>query len=133
FAESYKKGLIYKDYRVNPYCYRCQTPLSISDARSDDSTRPKQDRTITAKIQVVGVENTFFLIWTTTPWTLPSNLAIAAGKEITYAFVKVANGETYILAKDLIKDYVAEIGKDFQITKELSGAELVKLNLSYKP
>ena len=75
FAESYKKGLIYKDYRVAPYCYRCETSLSLSEIRVDDSTRPRQDRAITVAFKLKGnLEGTSALAWTTTPWTLPSNL-----------------------------------------------------------
>ena len=86
FSEIYKKDLIYKDFRVSPYCYRCQTALSVSDTRIDDATRMKQDRTITVKFRVRGKENTYFLAWTTTPWTLPSNLALAVGPDISYIF-----------------------------------------------
>jgi isoleucyl-tRNA synthetase len=82
FGEAHKKGLIYKDYRVAPYCYRCETPLSFSEIRVDDATRPKQDRTITVKFALNGMDGVSALAWTTTPWTLPSNLALAVGKEI---------------------------------------------------
>ena len=82
FAEAHSKGLIYKDYRVAPYCYRCETSLALSEIRVDDATRPKQDRAITVMFELKELEGVHALAWTTTPWTLPSNLALAVGKEI---------------------------------------------------
>jgi isoleucyl-tRNA synthetase len=131
FSEIYKKDLIYKDFRVSPYCYRCQTALSVSDTRMDDATRMKQDRTITVKFPVRGKENTFFLAWTTTPWTLPSNLALAVGPEISYVYGKKA-GETYILAKSALARYKKEL-EGIEIVRELSGSELVAEKLRYEP
>jgi len=130
FAECYKKGLIYKDYRVNPYCYRCETPLSISDTRLDDATRPKQDRAITVKFQSETDANTYFLAWTTTPWTLPSNLALAVGEDISYAFVTVEK-ETFILAEALVSSFAKEFGEEPTIQKVTLGKEL--LGMKYKP
>ncbi len=115
FSEIYKKDLIYKDFRVSPYCYRCQTALSVSDTRMDDATRMKQDRTITVKFPVRGKESTFFLAWTTTPWTLPSNLALAVGSGITYVYGRKGS-ETYILAKSALARY----------KKELEGIEIIR-------
>jgi isoleucyl-tRNA synthetase len=67
FGEAHKKGLIYKDYRVAPYCYRCETPLSFSEIRVDDATRPKQDRTVTVKFALNEMQGVSALAWTTTP------------------------------------------------------------------
>jgi len=131
FSEIYKKGLIYKDFRVSPYCYRCQTALSVSDTRMDDATRMKQDRTITVKFRVRGSENTFFLAWTTTPWTLPSNLALAVGPEVTYVYAKKGD-ETYILAKSALARYKKEL-EGIEVLRELSGSELVAEELRYEP
>jgi isoleucyl-tRNA synthetase len=131
FSEIYKKDLIYKDFRVSPYCYRCQTALSVSDTRMDDATRMKQDRTITVKFRVRGMENTFFLAWTTTPWTLPSNLALAVGPEITYVYGKKA-GETYILARSALGRYKREL-EGIEVIREQSGSELVAEKLRYDP
>ncbi len=130
FSESYKKGLIYKDYRVNPYCYRCETPLSISDTRSDDSTRPRQDRTVTVKFKVNELDKTYILAWTTTPWTLPSNLALAVGEELEYSFVKL-NDEVLIIATDLIVSYKKELGNEPEVLKVVKGKEL--LGKTYEP
>ncbi|NMC63856.1 MAG: isoleucine--tRNA ligase, partial [SAR324 cluster bacterium] len=132
FSESYKKGLIYRDYRVSPYCYRCQTALSISDTRLDDSTRPRQERTITVKFPVLGKENTYFLAWTTTPWTLPSNLALAVGANISYSIIK-AKKDIFILATDCIKTFEKELGQDLQIMEEVTGAELINRGYKYRP
>ena len=132
FAESYKKGLIYKDYRVNPYCYRCETPLSISDTRLDDATRPKQDPSVTVRMAVKGEENLYFLVWTTTPWTLPSNLAVAVGEGLTYVKIN-KDADNYILAKDLLPKFAKEFGKKPKILAEFSGSDLVAKNYSYEP
>ena len=131
FSEIYKKGLIYKDYRVSPYCYRCQTALSVSDTRMDDATRMKQDRTITVKFPVRGVDKTFFLAWTTTPWTLPSNLALAVGPNIPYVYCR-KGGETYIVARSALARYKKEL-ENAEIVRELSGKELAAEKLRYEP
>jgi len=131
FAEIFKKDLIYKDFRVSPYCYRCQTALSVSDTRMDDSTRMKQDRAITVKFRVPGRESTFLLAWTTTPWTLPSNLALAVGAEISYVYGRKAD-ETYIFARSALSRYKKEL-EGIEIVRELKGSELVAENLRYEP
>jgi len=131
FSEIYKKDLIYKDFRVSPYCYRCQTALSVSDTRMDDATRMKQDRAITVKFRVIGKENTFFLAWTTTPWTLPSNLSLAVGPEVPYVFGQKGD-ETYIFAKSALGRYKKELDGT-TIVRELKGSELVAERLRYEP
>jgi isoleucyl-tRNA synthetase len=131
FSEIYKKDLIYKDFRVSPYCYRCQTALSVSDTRMDDATRMKQDRAITVKFRVRDAKDTFFLAWTTTPWTLPSNLALAVGPDITYVYCKKGD-ETYILAKSALARYKKELD-GAEVVRQLSGKELVAEKLRYEP
>jgi isoleucyl-tRNA synthetase len=132
FGEAHKKGLIYKDYRVAPYCYRCETPLSFSEIRVDDATRPKQDRTITVKFALKGIEGVSALAWTTTPWTLPSNLALAVGKEIEYVIVDTNVGRV-LLAKNALKRYERELGKEPTIVATHTGAELVDKTITYEP
>ncbi|MEZ4753979.1 MAG: isoleucine--tRNA ligase [Bdellovibrionota bacterium] len=132
FAESYKKDLIYKDYRVNPYCYRCETPLSISDTRLDDATRPRQDPSVSVRLAVKGEKNLYLTIWTTTPWTLPSNLAVAVGEEITYVTVE-KDGDKYIFAKDLLPKFKKEFGNKPEVLEEFSGADLVARDYRYEP
>lgn len=132
FGEAHKKGLIYKDYRVSPYCYRCETPLSFSEIRVDDATRPKQDRTITVKFQVKGLDGVSALAWTTTPWTLPSNLALAVGNDIEYVVADTNVGRV-LLAKNALKRYERELGKEPVIVDSFTGSELVAKTLRYEP
>ena len=127
FKELYNKGLIYKDYRVTPYCHRCETALSISETRESDSTRPKQDRWVMVKFKTdLNVENkpTYFMAWTTTPWTLPSNMALAVGEKIEYVFVEV-NGEILIAAKSALQSYKNVFGEEPNIIKTCYGVDLV--------
>lgn len=132
FGETHKKGLIYKDYRVAPYCYRCETPLSFSEIRVDDATRPKQDRTITVKFALNGMDGVCALAWTTTPWTLPSNLALAVGRDIEYVIVD-SNVGRVLLAKNALKRYERELGKEPTIVSTHTGAELVDKTITYQP
>jgi isoleucyl-tRNA synthetase len=132
FAEAHKKGLIYKDYRVSPYCYRCETPLSFSEIRVDDATRPKQDRAITVKFALKGMDGVSALAWTTTPWTLPSNLALAVGSEIEYVVVDSTVGKV-LLARNALKRYERELGKDLTVISSHTGAELAAQKLGYTP
>jgi isoleucyl-tRNA synthetase len=130
FAESYRKGLIYKDYRVTPYCYHCETSLSISDTRESDSTRPRQDPAVTIKFRSEKQWNgkpTFFLAWTTTPWTLPANLALAVGAEMKYLVLDVGD-ECLVLAAELFKE--KEFPQGLRIAAELLGTELEGIGYS---
>lgn len=127
FKTCYEKGLIYKDYRVTPYCTHCETSLSISDTRESDSTRPRQDRWVVARFKTDDVCNgkpVYFLAWTTTPWTLPSNLCLAVGAELTYAYVDVGEA-VYVAGKDTISHFENIFGKEPVICKECKGSELV--------
>jgi isoleucyl-tRNA synthetase len=132
FAEAYKKGLIYKDYRVAPYCYRCETSLSLSEIRVDDATRPKQDRAITVKFALRELDGVSALAWTTTPWTLPSNLALAVGPEIEYVVANTQMGKV-LLARQALKRYERELGKDPEVLATYSGQQLLEMKLSYEP
>jgi isoleucyl-tRNA synthetase len=131
FAEAYKKELIYQDFRVTPYCTRCQTPLSLSETRQDDATRSKQSRSATVKCKVAGEDNLFLVIWTTTPWTLPGNLAIAVGPEITYVVVQQGK-ERLIIAESRLCKYESVL-EGMSIVETLSGRELVARNYRYEP
>jgi len=132
FGEAHKKGLIYKDYRVSPYCYRCETPLSFSEIRVDDATRPKQDRAITVTFPLLEMEGVSALAWTTTPWTLPSNLALAVGNDIEYVVIETPLGRL-LLAKNALKRYERELGKNPTIISSHTGADLVEKTLHYRP
>ena len=127
FKTCYDKGLIYKDYRVTPYCTHCETSLSISDTRESDSTRPRQDRWIAVKFKTSLVEAgkpVYFLAWTTTPWTLPSNLCLAVGAKLTYAYVEVGE-QIYVAGKDTLGNFKNIFGTEPVIVKEVLGSELV--------
>lgn len=127
FKGSYNKGLIYQDYRVTPYCYRCETALSISDTRESDSTRPRQDTWCIAKFkteEVINNKNVYLLAWTTTPWTLFSNMALAVNENFDYAYVEVEN-EVYVLGNVILNKYDKILGSNPNIIKICKGSELV--------
>ena len=133
FKTCYDKGLIYRDYRVTPYCTHCETSLSISDTRESDSTRPRQDRWVAVKFKtplVEGGKPVYLLAWTTTPWTLPSNLCLAVGEGLRYAFVDVGE-EIYVACKDTLKNFVKVFGENPAIVRECDGRDL--LGTTYEP
>ena len=113
------KGLLYKGFKIVPYCPRCGTPLSTQEVAQGYKT--VKERSAIAKFPVKGEENTFFLAWTTTPWTLPSNVALTINAKETYVKVKYEN-ELYILAEALVEKVLGEgievvesyIGKDLE-------------------
>ena len=126
--ELWKKGLLYEGHKVMPYCPRCGTALSSHEVAQ--GYKDVKDLTCIAKFKVKGKENTYILAWTTTPWTLPSNLALCVNKTYTYAEVKVNAGteeepkyENYILAKDLISVVLKD--KEYELVKEFKGEELL--------
>ncbi len=143
FKALHDKGLAYEGYRVLPYCWRDQTPLSNHELRMDDDVyKPRQDQSVTVTFpltgetaQKAGVEGVLALAWTTTPWTLPTNAALAVGPDISYALVPagasaIHPGETYLLAHDTVGSYFGELGYDDaeqareHITGSLKGREL---------
>lgn len=120
FKQIWEKDLIYQGFRVQPYCPRCATPLSNFEVNEGykDTTGPS----ITVSFPVVGDENTKILVWTTTPWTLPSNVVLAAGPDIRY--VKIQDGDSfYIIAKDRLGAYYKD-PSEYKILEEVSGKEL---------
>ncbi|MEG2918743.1 MAG: isoleucine--tRNA ligase, partial [Clostridium sp.] len=119
--QMWDKELLYKGHKVMPYCPRCGTGLSSHEV--SQGYKDVKDLTAVAKFKVKGEENKYILAWTTTPWTLPSNVALCVNKKYIYAEVKVQD-ETYILAKDLI---VKTLGEDVEIIKEFKGEELLGL------
>jgi|YNPMSStandDraft_2_1061718.scaffolds.fasta_scaffold00001_24 isoleucyl-tRNA synthetase len=128
FKSLWDKGLIYESYMILPYCTRCATPLSNFEV--NQGYQDVKDPAITIKFKLKGFENRFILAWTTTPWTLPSNLALAVGEDIDYLLVKDKNGEEYILAKERISHYYKE-KNEYEVLKELKGKEIY--GLSYEP
>ena len=133
FKTCYDKGLIYRDYRVTPYCAYCETSLSISDTRESDSTRLRQDRWVIIRFradQELEGKPVYLLAWTTTPWTLPSNLCLAVGKDLDYAYVEI-EGELYIACKSVLGNYPKIFGKEPVIVKQCKGSDL--LGMTYEP
>jgi isoleucyl-tRNA synthetase len=114
FRTLWDKGLIYEGFRVLAYCWRCETPLSNTETRMDDVYKDRQDPALTVAFQLDSGEK--ILAWTTTPWTLPANLALAVGPDVEYSVLKHPQGDTYILASARLASY----------EKELEGAELVR-------
>ena len=128
FSELYKKGLVYEDVRVSLFCPRCSTPLSNFEIAMDNSYEMDSDPSVFVKIKWAGEDNTFFLVWTTTPWTLPANVALAVGKDIEY--VKVKKGkEKYIIAQKRLEKVLEET--EFQIIDRFKGQVLV--DQKYQP
>ena len=126
--ELWKKGLLYEGHKVMPYCPRCGTALSSHEVAQ--GYKDVKDLTCIAKFKVKGKENTYILAWTTTPWTLPSNLALCVNKSYTYVEVKANIGtddepqyENYILAKDLIEQVLKET--PYEIVKEFKGSDML--------
>jgi isoleucyl-tRNA synthetase len=117
FKELYKKGLIYKSMRVMPYSWACETPLSNFETRLDNSYRERADKAVTVSFKMdkppsEAPENCSeyrIMAWTTTPWTLPSNLALAVGSDIDYACI-VKDSKCYIVGKFALKSYTKELG-----------------------
>jgi isoleucyl-tRNA synthetase len=115
------KGLMYEGFRVLAYCWRCETPLSNTETRMDDVYRDRQDPALTVWFQLESGER--ILAWTTTPWTLPSNLALAVGPDVEYAVME-EDGERYVLAASRLAAYEKELAGATQVGT-LLGSELV--------
>ena len=121
FKTLWDKGLVYEGFRVLAYCWRCETPLSNTETRMDDTYHDRQDPALTVGFELESGEK--LLAWTTTPWTLPSNLALAVGPDIEYAIVEL-EGVRYIIADALLGSYEAELGEAERVGTML-GSELV--------
>ena len=155
FKELYNKGLVYQGFRVLPYSWAEHTPLSNQETRLDDSYKMRQDPTLTVTFPFTGAKagsaaektladnpvlaDTAAIAWTTTPWTLPSNLGLAVNPKVTYAVVKVGEdssvpefaGKTFLLAEALIGAYAKELGKEHEVEATFAGADLE--GLTYQP
>lgn len=135
FKTLYDKNLIYKGPRTSFYCTRCETPLSNFEISMGNSYATMQDPSITLKFSIkkgnekISAEATSLLAWTTTPWTLPSNAALAVSPDIHYVLVE-AGKERYILAKDRLAAY-AEVLGEHMVLAEFHGKELV--GIEYEP
>ena len=116
----YEKGLLYKGHKIVPYCPRCGTALSSHEVAQ--GYKEVKETSATVRFRVPDEENTYFLAWTTTPWTLPSNVSLCVNPDVTYAYVRVDGKETLIMAKDLIETVLE--GHNTEIIKEVVGREL---------
>ena len=121
FKTLWDKGLIYEGFKVLAYCWRCETPLSNTETRMDDVYRDRQDPAITVHFQLDSGER--ILAWTTTPWTLPSNLALAVGADIDYAVME-EDGVRYILAESRVAAYERELADAVRVAT-VKGSDLV--------
>lgn len=116
----FKDGLIYEGHKILPYCPRCGTGLASHEVAQ--GYEEIKTETVTAKFKLKGKDNEYFLAWTTTPWTLPSNVALTVNPNVDYIKVKHEDGNYYYLAKDLQKQVMKE--DDYEIVEEMKGKEL---------
>jgi len=146
FKQLHDKGLAYEGFRVLPYCWNDETPLSNHELRMDDDVyKSRQDQTVTVSFPLVGEQAEALglvgvraLAWTTTPWTLPTNAALAVGPEIAYSVVPTADGGVrYLLATDTIAGYAKELGYETPAAaidaaeRTIAGADLA--GVRYEP
>ncbi|MCI5699224.1 MAG: isoleucine--tRNA ligase [Lachnospiraceae bacterium] len=114
--EIWEKGLLYKGFKIVPYCPRCGTPLSAQEVAQGYKT--VKERSAIVRFKVVD-ENAYFLAWTTTPWTLPSNVALCVNPEETYCKVKAADGYTYYMAQALLDTVLGKLAEEGQSAYEI--------------
>ncbi len=140
FKTLWDKGLVYEGFRVLAYCWRCETPLSNTETRMDDVYRQRQDPAVTVAMPLTSgpAAGARALIWTTTPWTLPSNLAMAVNPELEYAVLTGRPGTPeeqtrYLMATARIGHYARELGEDAadRVQATFRGSEL--LGSTYTP
>jgi isoleucyl-tRNA synthetase len=135
FKQLHEKGLAYEGFRCLPYCWNDETPLSAHELRMDDDVyQLRKDPAVTVGLRLETGE--LALVWTTTPWTLPSNLAMAVHRDVDYVVVEsdvTGRAERYLLAEARLPAYARELGEDAEsrIVRRLKGAELV--GLRYTP
>ena len=119
------KGLLYKGFKIVPYCPRCGTPLSSHEVAQ--GYKAVKERSAVARFKVVG-EDAYFLAWTTTPWTLPSNVALCVNPNETYVKVKAADGYTYYMAQALLDTVLGKLASDdtpaYEILETYVGTDL---------
>ncbi|BBZ08107.1 isoleucine--tRNA ligase [Mycolicibacterium doricum] len=128
FKQLWDKGLAYQGVRVLPYCWNDETPLSSHELRMDDDVyQSRQDPAITVGFRVVDgpLAGSHLLVWTTTPWTLPSNQAVAVNPDVTYVQVCAGEGRRYVLAEARLAAYARELGEQPQVLATVTGSELL--------
>ena len=121
----WEKGLLYKGFKIVPYCPRCGTPLSSHEVAQ--GYKAVKERSAVVRFKVVG-EDAYFLAWTTTPWTLPSNVALCVNPEETYCKVKAADGYTYYMAEALLDTVLGKLAEEdkpaYEVLETMKGADL---------
>ncbi len=128
FKELWKKGLIYEKDRVMPYSWKAETPISNFETRLDNSYREREDPAVTVKFRLdeeTKFTNTSILIWTTTPWTLPSNLAVAVNSELDYVLIS-NESEKLIIGEFALSKYDNELS-GYRVEEKIKGSDLVGL------
>ena len=119
------KGLLYKGFKIVPYCPRCGTPLSSHEVAQ--GYKAVKERSAVVRFKVVG-EDAYFLAWTTTPWTLPSNVALCVNPDETYCKVKAADGYTYYMAQELLDKVLGSLAKEgeaaYEVLETYTGKDL---------
>lgn len=119
--EMHKKGLIYKGHRIVPYCPRCGTALSKSEVEQEGAYKTLKEKSVYVKFKSLDEDDTYFLVWTTTPWTLPSNVALCMNPDEKYAKFKADDGHNYIMLAGLIPTLFEE--GTYTILSEKPGRE----------
>ena len=131
FKTLWDKGLVYQGFRVLWYCWHDGTPLSATETKMDDVYQQRQDPAVTVGLRMAvpddaDLDGALALIWTTTPWTLPSNLAMAVHPDVEYSLVQpAAGGERYLLATARLGAYARELGEEPTVLGTYTGAQLV--------
>ncbi|KKU11606.1 MAG: Isoleucine-tRNA ligase [Parcubacteria group bacterium GW2011_GWB1_46_8] len=123
----WQKGLLKQDYKVVPYCSRCGTPLSSHEVAQGYKDVKDTSVYLKFKSQHAKFENTYFLVWTTTPWTLPGNVALAVNPDLTYVYAKFSNGEIYIVAENRLNVFQ----ESYEVLEKVLGKDLVSIR--YEP
>ncbi|GAA3069865.1 isoleucine--tRNA ligase [Streptosporangium carneum] len=151
FKQLWEKGLVYSGFRVLWYCWRCETPLSSTETKMDDVYLNRQDPAVTVGVRLSAantgenpenaaaeprddLHGALALVWTTTPWTLPSNLAVAVHPDLDYVLLETDadhGGERYVIAEARMPHYARELGETPTILRRLKGTDL--LGLTYTP
>lgn len=120
-----ERGYLYRDFRVGPWCSRCETQLASHELNQPGAYKDVKDLTAYVKFKVVGQENTYIMAWTTTPWTLPGNVALAVGSDIEY--IKAKAGDDFLI---VAKEFVSHI-REYEIVAEYKGSDLA--GIQYEP
>ena len=131
--EIYNKNLLYKGFKIVPYCPRCGTPLSSHEVAQGYKT--VKERSAIVRFRIKDRDNEYFLAWTTTPWTLPSNVALCVNPDDKYCKVKAADGYTYIMAEALLDTVLGKLGEEgkpaYEVLESYVGKDLE--GIGYEP